>query len=151
MKMKGDQFMKFCTKCGEIIGDETLLCPKCGANIKSDNGSSQSKVIAESNPRPTNSNYIQTMSPVLMFFSIIASLALIVGLILLLIGGIQEYSFRTEYDLSNLSKEGINFVRKFTKYENSINYLTAGGICAGVGLILDLLLLPNVFAVTKKQ
>lgn len=129
--------MKFCKYCGEVIDDNVVVCPKCGNNIGSSN--EQSKIINSNNNTQNSSD--PSIKNILTVFGILAGLAFAVGVVLLMIGGIQEYLFRTEYDLSNLTQEGVNLVRKYSKYPNSINFLTGGGICAGVGLLLDLIII----------
>lgn len=129
--------MKFCKYCGEVIDDNVVVCPKCGKKIGSSN--QQSKIINSNNNTQNSSD--SSIQNILNVFGILAGLAFAVGVVLLMIGGIQEYLFRTEYDLSNLTQEGINLVRKYSKYPNSISFLTAGGICAGVCFLLDLIIL----------
>ena len=137
--------MKFCLHCGEEIDDNEVVCPKCGKPVKESSKTSNVVVNPVSNSTLTqsvsNPSNVQTQS-VLLVFGILASIAFTVGLILLAIGGIQEYKFRSEYDLSELTEAGINLVRKYSNYSNSINLLTAGGICAGIGLVADLILIP---------
>lgn len=140
--------MKFCIHCGEVIDDNVLVCPKCGKATNSKVSNTSNSTLGSTPSSNTNYTYNNSsnvsnsqLQPVLMAFSILASLAVVVGVILLIIGGIQEFRFRQEYDLSDLTDAGINLVRKYSNYSNSITFLTAGGITTGVGLLLDLVIL----------
>lgn len=147
--------MKFCTHCGEVIEDDVVVCPKCGKALNSKTTSTSTSTVSYSTPNTNStnsglSNSSGQVQSVLMVFGILASLALVVGVILLIAGGIQEYQFRQEYDLSQLSDAGINLVRKYSNYSNSINFLTAGGICAGVGFLIDLIIFPYRIMLQKQ-
>ena len=129
--------MKFCLHCGEEIDDNTSICPKCGKSILS-----KTTMVNENSQSTKYLNKESGLNNVLTVFTIIASLVVSVGIILLAIGGFMEYQFRNEYDLSNLSDAGINLIRQYSNYANSIKLLTAGGICTGVGIILDIVIIP---------
>ena len=130
--------MKFCMHCGEEIEDQILICPKCGKSLR--------KSFFQEYSTETTSNFNSNGSSsltigVLTFLGGLANFALIVGVVLFIIGGAQEYLFRTENNLSGLTEAGVNLVRKCSAYSNSINFLTAGSICAGIGVLLDLFLI----------
>lgn len=132
--------MKFCTKCGAEIEDSCVICPKCGNNTNSKTSSQTTNSGIYSTNNINSSN--EGAKAVLMIFSILGGLALGVGIILLAIGGYQEFMFRNEYNLKDLTDAGIKLVRSLSEYANSIKFLTAGGICAGVGFLLDLIVVP---------
>lgn len=143
--------MKFCTKCGAVIEDSCVVCPQCGNSTNSKISNVQSNNSNSFNPNVSSLPSNDGAKTVLMIFSILGGLAFGIGIILLAIGGYQEFMFRNEYDLSNLSEAGIKLARSLSKYANSINFLTAGGICAGVGLLLDIIVISYRSMINKNK
>ena len=134
--------MKYCTCCGKELDDDFDFCPKCGTKVQKDDSASElNGNVHEANPESTK----EAMSPVravIVFFSILAVLAIISGVVLLIVGGVQEYSFRSDNNLFDKSEAYANALRPYSQYPNSMNFLIAGGICTGVGVLLNLILIP---------
>ena len=134
--------MKYCTRCGKELDDDFDFCPKCGTKVQQDDPTSDSNGNVHVADPESSKETVSPVRAVILFFSILAVLAVLTGVILLIVGGIQEYNFRSEYHLFDESEASINAYRQYSKYPYSMNFLIAGGICTGVGVLLNLILIP---------
>ena len=70
--------MKYCSKCGNELFDEAVICPSCGCPVE---GASQPNSSTQS---PETKKTLRTVAKVFMLISLISSaLALIAGIICL--------------------------------------------------------------------
>ncbi len=141
--------MRYCTHCGTQLTDDCNFCPKCGKrvseDVKTDNQTTEQSNLKNTMPVNTSAN------STLFFFDILSGIAFLVGVILLGIGGYKEYMFRTSYNLKGLTKAGIDLLRKSTAYSDSISFLIAGGICAGVAFVFGGFLIPFLKALHRND
>ena len=134
--------MKFCTKCGAQMEDDALFCPKCGNKVNSSGvsnpvhqqpaGMNQSPSTYSSGPSS------KTIATIVSIFDVVTTL---VGTVLLVIGIVKEVKFQEELgpDASKYGSAVIKLARELSEYGDSTNYLIAGGIIFGVGLVLGII------------
>ncbi len=147
--------MKYCTHCGAEIGDDFTYCPKCGKRVseevKNDTPKQQTENTNQNNPLPTVMPPKSSTASVLFVFDILSGVFFLVGFIIFAIGGYKEYMFRSSYNLEELTKAGIDLLRKSSAYSDSITLLTIGGVCAGVSLVFGLIMIPFLRALHRND
>lgn len=124
--------MKYCTKCGNELYDEAVLCPKCGCPV-------QNASISADKP----SGGLKTAAKVFMILTCaFAGLVRIIGLIL---GG--YYSYYTFTSFISLGWCIPMTVSYFKKTKNSLPVSTGFKVCT----LLFVNLLSGIFMLCDKE
>lgn len=124
--------MKYCTKCGNELYDEAVLCPKCGCPV-------QNASISADTP----SGGLKTAAKVFMILT--CAFAGLVGIIGLILDG--YYSYYTFTSFISLGWCIPMTVSYFKKTKNSLPVSTGFKVCT----LLFVNLLSGIFMLCDKE